>query len=149
MEKRTHFERVIGGTQEEKESAFKELQVLFEERNKELEKYELKKSPEDLEIIKKTESIVDKIVEKYGSKPKALPLDNIYILRPGSVLEMTEGRLKEGIHKPLGLKIGIEKERSRLSFAAALAHELFHLKSYKSARVGKSAEIRVSTGAGY
>ena len=77
---------------------------------------------------------------QYGGKPKTLPLDHIYILKPGSILAMSEGKFADGIHLPLGLKIGVEKSKSKLLFARTIAHELFHLKSYKSARVGKSGE---------
>lgn len=140
MEGKTHYEKIIGGTQEEKEVASKELQDTFDKRSKELAEYEIEKTPEDLEILKKTEVIVDSIVRQYGGEPKALPLDHIYVLKPGSVLAMTEGKLAGGIHKPLGLNVGVEKGKSKSLFASTVAHELFHLKSYKSARVGKSGE---------
>ncbi|HPS28282.1 MAG TPA: hypothetical protein PLX10_00435 [Candidatus Paceibacterota bacterium] len=140
MEGKTHYERIVGGTDEEKSLASKKLQEAFDERNKKLTEYEVEKTPEDLEILQKTEAMVDSIVARYGGEPKALPLDHIYILKPGSVSDMTEGRLAGGIHKPIGLKVGVEKEKSKLLFADILAHELFHLKSYKSARVGNSGE---------
>lgn len=140
MEGKTHYERIVGGTEEEKEAASKKLQEAFDERNKKLAEYELEKSPEDLEILRKTEAIVDGLVAQYGGEPKALLLDHIYVLKPGSVLAMTEGRLVGGIHKPIGLKIGVERGKSKSLFASTVAHELFHLKSYKSARVGKSGE---------
>lgn len=140
MEGKTHYERIVGGTAEEKKAASKELQDVFEERSEELAGYELEKTPEDLEIINKTESLVDRIVAHYGGEPKPLPLDHIYVLKPGSVLAMTEGKLSGGIHMPLGVKIGVERGKSKSLFASTIAHELFHLKSYKSARVGKSGE---------
>ncbi|MFZ2414909.1 MAG: hypothetical protein WAW33_02870 [Minisyncoccia bacterium] len=140
MEGKTHYERIVGGTEEEKSLASKTLQEAFDRRSKKLAEYEIEKTPEDLEILQKIEVIVDSIVARYGGEPKALPLDHIYILRPDSVLDMTEGRLVGGIHKPIGLKVGVEKGKSKLLFADILAHELFHLKSYKSARVGKSGE---------
>src|SRR3989344_7722222 len=140
MEEKTHYERIVGGTQEEKEIASKERQDTFDERSNKLAEYQVEKTSEDLEILKKTEAIVDSIVARYGGEPKELPLDHIYVLKPGSVLAMTEGRLAGGIHKPLGLKVGVEKGKSKSLFASTVAHELFHLKSYKSARVGKSGE---------
>jgi len=79
-----------------------------EARSKKLTKYEIDKSPEDLEILKKTEFVVDKIVSRYGGEPKAIPLDHIYILKPGSVLTMTDGELASCICKPLGLKVGVQ-----------------------------------------
>ncbi len=140
MEEKTHYKRIIGGTQEQKQDAFKKLQNLFDEGNEKIDEYELEKSPEDLEIIKKTELIVNKIVSQYGGEPKTLPLDHIHVFKPGSILAMTKGKLAGGIHSPLGQKIGIEKRKSKLGFASTIAHELFHLKSYKSAQVGKSGE---------
>jgi len=110
---------------------------LFDERIKEFSKYELKKTPEDLEILKKSETIVNNIVARYGGRPKALPIDNIYILKPGSILTITGGRFSGGIHRPIRLKIGVEKGESKLLFASTFGHELFHLKSYKSARIDK------------
>jgi hypothetical protein len=57
---------------------------------------------------------------------------------------MTEGRLGGGIHKPLGAKVSVEKGESKLLFASSVAHELFHAKSPKAARVGKSGnDVRV------
>jgi len=140
MEGKTHYERIIGGTEKEIALASKKLQEVFDERSKKLAEYEVEKTPEDLEILKKTEAIVDSIVARYGGEPKAVPLDHIYVLKPGSVLAITEGGLAGGIHKPLGLKVGVEKGKSKSLFASTVAHELFHLKSYKSARIGKSGE---------
>jgi hypothetical protein len=144
MEGKTPYERVVGGTGEEKETALKELQEIFDEQSKDLAKYELEKTPEDLEILKRTESAVDNMVKRHGGDPKPFPLDHIYILKSGSVFAMTEGKLGGGIHKPLGVKVGVEKGESKLLFASSLAHELFHAKSPKVARVGKSGEdVRV------
>jgi len=144
MEGRTPYERVVGGTGEEKEAALKELQDIFDERSEDLAKYEIEKTPEDLEILKRIESAVDDMVKGYGGDPKPFPLDHIYVLKPGSVSAMTEGKLGGGIHKPMGVKVGVEKGESNLLFASTVAHELFHAKSPKVARVGKSGEdVRV------
>ena len=79
MEGKTHYERIVGGSREEKEKASEELQTAFEERSVDLTGYEIEKSPEDLEILKKTESIVDQMVAHYGGEVKMLPLDHIYV----------------------------------------------------------------------
>lgn len=60
------------------------------------------------------------MVTQYGGKLKALPLDHIYLLKPDSVLAMTEGKLAGGIHKPLGVKIGVERGKSNLLFASTV-----------------------------
>jgi hypothetical protein len=135
MEGKTHYERVAGGTQEEKDLALKKLQDLFDTPAIDTGGYEILKTPEDIEFIKKIEGFVDSIVADYGGKPKPLPLDHIHILKPGSVYEITK-RFQGGVHRPMFLEVGVEKGESKLLFASTLAHELFHLKSYKSARVG-------------
>ncbi|MSU54813.1 MAG: hypothetical protein EXS48_03225 [Candidatus Staskawiczbacteria bacterium] len=137
---KTHYEDIIGGTEEEKEEALKDLQAIFDEKSDKVAPYELEKTAEDLEIIEATDIIVNKILRKYGGKPKSLPLDHIYIVKPGDVLKITKGKLDMGIHMPIDLKIVVEKEKSKLLFASTVAHELFHLKSYKSARIWKSGE---------
>lgn len=138
MGERTHYERIIGGTQEERKAASQELQTIFDARSEELAEYEIEKSHQDVKILQKTEAVVDRMVAEYGGEPKLIPPDHIYVLKTGSVLTMTQGKLERGICKPLGLKIGVERGKSGLLFAGTVAHELFHLKSYKSARVGKS-----------
>lgn len=140
MEGKTHFERVVGGTEKEREDSAADLQRVFEKGNKRFSEYQLEKTPEDLEILNKTETIVDKIVAQYGGDPKPLPINHIYILKPDSVFAISEGKFRGGIHNPYGLNVGAEKGKSKLLFAGTVAHELFHLKSYKSARVGKPGE---------
>lgn len=141
MEGKTHYEQIIGGAQEGKDSAREELQAAFNEPDKRLAEYEVEKTPEDIEIIKKTESIVDKMILRYGGKPKPLPLNNVYILRPESVLAVSKDKFAGGIFMSFGLKIGVEKRESKLLMANGIAHELFHLKSYKSIRAGEPGEL--------
>ncbi len=135
MEKETHYNRIVGGTEEDQAEVAERLQNVFDTKSESLAQYELEKSPEDIELIGITQRIVDTIVTQYGGDPKELPLDHMYILKLDSVLKITEGRFAGGIHQPIGLKIGVEKEESRILLASTIAHELFHLKSYKSVRV--------------
>jgi len=137
---RTHYERIIGGSEEEQEAAREELQNSFDKKSEDFTEHEIEKTPEDRELIKKTESIVDRMVTQYGGEPKNLPIDHIYILKPGSVDTITEGEHAGALTQPHGLKIGIEQKESKFLFASGVAHELFHLKSYKSARLGNSPE---------
>ncbi len=140
MERGTHFERFIGGSEEDKEKARKEMEENFNEKSEELSRHELEKTSEDLEVIKKTESTVNEIVDQYEGKTKPFPHERIYLLEPGSVFKITEGKLEGGIQNTLREVVGVEKKKSKLKFAATLAHELFHLKSYKSASIKEAAE---------
>ncbi len=138
--KETHYERIIGGSEEERQKALQSLQEMFESKPESFAPYELKKTPEDKEIIDRVTAIVDEMVKSHGGDPKPLPQEKIHILKPGSILIITEGKLAGGVHKPLSLNIGVEKGESRFMFASSVAHELFHLKSYKAARVSNSGE---------
>src|SRR3989338_3274570 len=142
-ERKTHYERVMGGTEAGKEAAFRELERLFEEKDEGLAEYELEKTEEDKEVIGQTTALVDEMVKEYGGDPKPLPPDNIHILKPDAVKEISNGRLAGAIHRPLGLHTGTEKKDSRYLFASGIAHELFHLKSYKSARVGADGDLHL------
>lgn len=144
MSEKTYFEHIVGGNKNDREEAAKVLQEIFESKNKKLDDRQIEKSSEDLEILRITESLVDEIVTQYGGAPKATSLDKIYLLKPGGVAEATDGNLDNGMCTPLTLKIGIDRDESDLLFACSAAHELFHLKSYKSARIGRDAEdVRV------
>ncbi len=137
MKEGSHFERFVGGSESDKRKAREKLE---ENKSEDLSKYELEKTPEDIETIKKTEATVNEIVTQYGGEGKPLSLDRIYVLEPDSVSKITEGRLLKGIHKILEGVVGVEKEESKLEFVGTLGHDLFHLKSYKAASIGNSAE---------
>lgn len=135
MEGKTHFERVVGGNEKDKESARRVLQEMFEDSPKQYEKYELEKTPEDIQIIDAVVMEVDKMVADYGGDPKPLPLEKIHFLKKGAVKEMTGGEHAGGIHSTTYQNIGVEKSDSLLGTASTIAHELFHLKSYKAAAI--------------
>ncbi|MDO8668735.1 MAG: hypothetical protein Q7K65_00390 [Candidatus Buchananbacteria bacterium] len=141
MKEKTHsFERIINGSEEDKQVASDTLQEIYDSKSGSFEGYELEKTPEDLETIRIVESLVDKKVSECGGKVKSVPIDHIFILKLGSIQKITNGRLVGGIHQPMGSKIGVERGESQLLFASSIAHELFHSKSYKAARIGKSAD---------
>lgn len=141
MEKeRHHYEHIVGTqTDEQSREANEMLQELFEIKPLDIDEFELEKTPEDLEIIKITEAVVDKIVLKYGGKPKPLPVNHIYLLEPDKLLEYSDGFFSNGLHYNICSTVIVERYKSNVFFASILAHEMFHLKGYKSARIGKSA----------
>lgn len=140
MEGKTHYERVIGGTEEEKRAALGELQKWFEERSEKLSGYEIEKTDDDLVLINKAESMVNRLMEQYGSTSKDFPIDHIYLLKPNSIAALTNGKIENGIHYPLGLRVAVEKGRSDLLMTSGIVHELLHVKSYKAARVGSAPD---------
>ncbi len=140
MEKMRPYEKIIDGNEEQKKKASEKLQGFFVEKDEEFSKYELEKTPEDLEIIKKTEVVVFDIVKKYQGEPKEIPLDNIYIVKSESVIEISEGRLEGGIHYPVSLRIIAGKTDSKFLLASILAHESFHFQSPKVHRIDETGD---------
>jgi hypothetical protein len=150
MGEKTHYERVIGGSPEEKEVAIEDLQGVFDEADSELSQYELEKTEDEIEILKHTEAIVDRMVRYWGGNVKAIPLEKIYVLKPGAIEITSKGKSSgSAVHKGLRLNIGIEREPSKIAFASTLSHELFHLKSYKSAQVKESNGMTDSYRSGF
>ena len=47
MEGKTSFERVVGGTEEQKEAVRTELQKTYDVSDRKLSKYDIEKTPED------------------------------------------------------------------------------------------------------
>src|SRR3989344_1933864 len=129
----TKFEKVVGGTEEERVKAKEKLQKLLEEpHNKDLKSYEVNLTEKDKEIIQDIESSVDNVASSYGGSPIPFPPEKIYVLKNDGVEAVTDTRFFGGFHSPLGQRIVIEKGHSDIDFATTLAHELFHVKSYKA-----------------
>lgn len=132
MGEKTHFEHIVGGSEKDKEEVSEFLQNLFSNPPEAFAPFELEKTPEDLAVIREVQGLVDEIAVLYGGAAKHLPIENIHILKPGAVFELTRGKLRDGIHKPLSLHVGVEKRSSKIPFCGSLAHELFHAKGFKS-----------------
>jgi hypothetical protein len=69
------YERIIGGTEEERRDAFDTLQQMFNEKPEDFAQFELEKTQEDLAVINKTVETVDEIVASYGGDPKPFPVE--------------------------------------------------------------------------
>jgi len=136
------FERIIRGTEEQKAKAKQLLQEAFNEvEYEDLKPYLVEQTREEREIIDQVVLTVDEIVKRYGGKPKPFPKDKIFVLRPGGVREVTGGELGGAFNNPIAYRIVIDRTPSKLEFALTLAHELLHLRGYKSAQVPRSGGV--------
>lgn len=140
----TKFERVIGGESEKSRIEVKEkLQKWLEEHYKnDIKPYEISPTERDKQIIETVEAAVDRLITAYSGIPKPFPPEKIHLLRPDTVHIATEGKFSGGFHSPLGQRIVVEKGSSDIDFATTLAHELFHLKSYKAAQVVENGRVK-------
>ncbi len=140
MEGKSNFDRIIAKSLKQRDEAFLELQAMSEKRSEDFKQYELEKTPEDLEIIEKIEKKVDRVVKEYGGDPSPISLENMHVLKPGAISAVTDGRYAFGLYRPMSSEIAVEKWKSKLLFATVLEHELFHMKSYKSARLTEGSK---------
>lgn len=126
------------------------LERVFKERASERYENEIDKSERDIEIINLATESVKELASTYGRNEfMALPLSNIHFLKPGGVLDMTNGRLEIGSHATVTGEIAVDR-RSDLETAITTFHELWHsLASYKAIQVttdGKIATYRSGFG---
>lgn len=135
----TRFERVVGrkgGLEGEREEAQKQLQQWLEDPvNCLVGPHAIERNEKDTELIRCVEEAVDALISRYGGTPTPFPPNKIFLLKPGVVKEVTGGMALTGVHFLLSQDIAVERPESDVGFAVALAHELFHAKSYKAARI--------------
>ncbi len=130
-----NFERIIGGTDEDKEKASIVLQEAHDGGSKRYEEKQIEKTPEDIQIIDKTQKVVNEMVQYFGGSPKDVPIEHVYVLEPGGVSSVSEGKILGGVHITMSSRIGVDRNESNFLFASTIAHEMFHLTSYKSAYI--------------
>lgn len=141
MRKESQFRVVAGGTEEEKARVEKGLNDRFEDP--EIEKfapYEIETTSIDDQIIHGTVMSVDNIIRSYGAEPGLLPRENIHILKEGGVSEITGDEFVHGYNSILNQSLAVDRPKSNTVFAVVLAHELFYIKSTKSAQVDKEGD---------
>lgn len=128
------FNKIVGASDDIKKDIVEEwhenIGDIWEEKRMEFAKYERPLSEEEKKLIERTQKYVDKITLRYGGDPKPIPSESIFVLKPGAVFEVTDGRFREGYNNCLNREIAIEWGASDLDFATTLAHEMFHLKGY-------------------
>lgn len=145
----TQFSKNVmgGGSQEEKDAIHGELQGMLEERSYEdLKPYELEPTEKDRQIMGFAMESVDKAISAYGIASKPFPSEKIFIVKHGSVEELTNGKLKGGFHGMIKQRIVVERPESDISFAVMVAHELFHLKSPKMAQISNGKGVPYRSG---
>jgi hypothetical protein len=135
MEPKPHFERIIGGTEEQKEeltahakeAAFKSGQELFGE-------YLVEPTAEEKTVIEKAASYANSVAERYGATNQFDP-DRIFMLQAGGVEKVTKGRHRQGLCNSYNQSIAVERSVSGAVLAPSVVHEMFHLDSYHSDQV--------------
>jgi hypothetical protein len=131
----TNFERVIGGNDEDKERIMGELEEAANYLGSHyFSKYEVEKTPNEIEMIKQVDDAVSQMVREYDGSPLETPIAKVHIV--SSVSKASKKSFGGGWHSPIGQYIVVERQADfGLQFLRSLVHEFFHKKSYKSAQV--------------
>jgi hypothetical protein len=128
------FNKIVGASGELKKDIEEEwhenIGDIWEDKRKEFAEYERPLSEEERKLIERTQKYVDKVALRYGGNPKPIPPESIFVLKPGAVFEITEGKFREGYNNCINRTIVVEWGSSDIDFATTLAHEMFHLKGF-------------------
>lgn len=139
-----HFDRIVGQDETARPRVESIAEEGFQDIKRRFDALEISKSETDRSIIAGVDSSVSAIVSQFGGKPFSLSDERIILLRPGgSRVEEFRGDegFERGIAFPFAQCVAVERYPSDLQFALTLAHELFHLKSFKATRaIGNDPE---------
>lgn len=136
MEKFSSFERVVGNIpQENKEKMIKKMEGEFQNQEFEgLEGKELKKTPEQVQIISLANEFTNEIRIKYGLDYFDIPEKNIHIIKNKDWEDWKENdQSRKGllaVYVPEKQTIGIGEDPNNIIFLSKVFHELLHFKSY-------------------
>lgn len=136
-----HLDKVVGVPKEHIKKQQTKLEDLlihqFEEvGNKKIENYELEKTTRDIQLIQFAGNAVDDYLQKYNRDKKVdVSLDNIHILKEGSVEKITSGRIAGGMHSVVNGNVLVEKQAYDINFSLKVFHEIVHLKSFTAMQV--------------
>lgn len=136
MERQPSFERVIGGTDRQKEKIAKQAEAASCKTGEELfGEYLIEPTTEEKASIESASSFVNEITKYYGSS-KQFGTDRIFLLKSGGVEALTEGEIKRGVCNSFNQTIAVDRStNSNALLASVTAHELLHMNSYHSSQV--------------
>lgn len=137
------FKKVVGGTPEQRQTSEAQLEKRFKDKGVTLKPFEVPPTEREKEIIENAESGVDEILKKYGIDIDPRTKGRVRLLKPERAYVVTGNWSKNAFHSIMGQYVGVERLPSDLELSVKLAHELFHLKAYKSARINKEGETQI------
>lgn len=135
MEKQTSFDRIIGGTDEQKEkviqkaeeASFKTGQELFGE-------YLIEPTLEETKAIEESVAYANSIAKQYGAS-RQFDTDRIFLLKSDAVELLSNGKIRKGVCNSFDQSIGVERVESVARLASCVVHEMLHMNSYQAAQI--------------
>jgi hypothetical protein len=117
--------------------------LLDENGGKNIDKYEVEKTPREEELIAYAEAAADSFLRELGREdPEPVSFSNVHVLRKDGTFEFTDGQFQGGAHATRLASILVDRTNLEAKFAAVVFHELMHLKSYKALQMVSKQEGR-------
>lgn len=105
------------------------LENLSPEDKQLMEQYEMKKTPEHIELINFANQESSRLMKEFGVEPYDIPVDNIHVVRKGFFTSLNSLDTKIGVAIGRKQAIIVEDEPdNHLHFGGTVFHELIHMK---------------------
>lgn len=135
MEKQPSFDRIIGGTDDQKAEIVELAERESHKTGKELFGEELlEPTPEESSAICDSVEYANDVARRYGAARIVDPA-RVFVLKPGGVERTTEGGCSNAFCNTLNQSIAVERHFSNAILSASVAHESFHMAAYHSEQV--------------
>lgn len=145
FEKKHSIERVVGVDKEEKEGVKEVVAEEFEKQNiGELRKLEVRKTPEQIEIINLVNKGTNELLVKYKLPKFDIPSKNVHLFSKEDYREKRQETGEgpgPGHFSPEYQAVFSEIKESKVAFAKHLYHEFVHFKSYQAAQRTLEGEL--------
>jgi hypothetical protein len=141
MSEKSPFDRIIGGTDEQKDELNTFVSEMSDEMRKEMfNGFEVEQTESERTAIHEAVQYTNNIARKYGSK-KEIELKNIFLLKEGGVEEYTKGKSSKGYQNSFYGIIAVDRTDSKALLSQIVVHECFHMASYQSAQIFKNDNV--------
>ena len=145
MERKNHFERIIGTNEEgEKERALDFLEKLYARDAEAGERHRgmyVEKTHEHEDLFNWSQKLVNEEILKYDITSKDVPFRKLALVKEGEFEKNEISEIQGASSNPLTFNMYEEDTGVAFNFLTVTSHELLHLKSHKAARVKKDGDI--------
>jgi len=142
FEKKSSIQRIVGGSDEEKEKVKSFLEERFTDQNIDeteeiegLQKKELEKTTEEVEMIDLVNKETNKLLAKYDLPESVIPRQNVHIFSQKNYEEL-RGRTEKSTGKAhfasYSQAVFMRRINSNIIFTKEAFHEFLHFKSYQA-----------------
>jgi len=138
MEKQPSFEKIIGGTNKQKEEVLETMEMASTKTGAELfGQYLVEPTMKEEMVVEEAVTYANAVAKQYGAS-RQFGTDRVFLLESGAVEDLSDGRIQQGVCNFFDKSIGAERNKSGALLAVTIVHEMFHINSYQSAQIYKN-----------